>query len=45
MPPSVRESKMFYILSGYLNKRPCWLRNVLLTKLKQDGHGGDYLPN
>lgn len=37
LPPAVRESELFAVVSGYFSRRPCWLKNVLLVQLRQAG--------
>lgn len=37
IPENIKENELFKVISGYLEKRPCWLKNVILVTLKQQG--------
>ena len=38
VPQEMKESNLFKEVSTFMQKRPCWLRNVLLFTLKQQNN-------
>lgn len=42
IPESIRDSPLYEAVSTFVQKRPCWLKNVLLVTLKQQGLEGSF---
>ena len=42
IPSYISNLKIFPLISEYIKKRPCWLRNVLEYQLRLDGFKDDY---
>ena len=45
VPKDLKENELFKAVSTFMQKRPCWLKNVLLVTLKQQGLWGKFGSN
>lgn len=45
LPQTMKQSKLYRAVSTFMEKRPCWLRNVLLVTLKQEQIWDQFSPN